>query len=193
MATTHNSIECCFSKYKYNLAYPRGLGNFYATCVQNMKDENENGPVMHTFSKDYSQESEKKSIATGDKVVLKNTAHTEEEASWEHDSDAPKIIELSFPEHKKIPQSMIVVVHRDQQPLPKMECENVTDIDDSYKQEAVQQDLLTDKATIDLQSPALPKIGKLKLEQLRQMCKSNGLSTIGTKEVLYNRFYLGKN
>ena len=43
------------------------------------------------------------------------------------------------------------------------------------------------------QSKQIPKIGKLKLEQLRQMCKLNSLSTVGTKEVLYNRYYFGKD
>lgn len=181
MTTTHNVLGDCLEKYKYNLTYPSGLGSLYATCVQNCKQPSKEAKI--NFDHNNNNKSKPPGGFNTPAGLVNNTAEENNENSL------PKFIEFTF-EPKKMSQSMIVVVDRG---LPSLEIENEIVIEKGNPNSSLPSGEIVPIEQRKEQPQPWPKITKLKLDQLRDMCKSNGLSTVGTKEALYNRYYLGKD
>ena len=188
--TTHNVLGDCLEKYKYNLTYPSGLGSLYVTCVQNCKQPSKEAKINLDYNNN--NKSKPPEVNTSAGGTLDTATLVDNTAEGNNENSLPKFIEFTF-EPKKMSQSMIVVLDRGLPSSPSLEIENEIVIEKGNPNSSLPSGEIVPIEQRQGQPQPWPKITKLKLDQLRDMCKLNGLSTVGTKEALYNRYYLGKD
>ena len=176
----------------YKLFLPKGLGDVYVNHVKKV--------TIH----DSTFEKISQSLYVIDETPESNI---QEKKMNKNDFDT-KIIDLS-PSHSQkstLDSSIVVILDRQTSasndedksqimttslsPLTSIEKQQVeaimTQIHDRTDQiDEPQSHIIEDLAT------HLPKINKFKIDQLREMCKTHGLSTAGTKDVLFKRLKSG--